>query len=117
MWWASIADHLIRKKYLTLFRQLEEALFLQALNSQEDLNCPGICWKGNTAGHKQSREFLESTGRFLTQLVEELTRGGSLLDLICANNGELLRDVKVWCSFACNDHGMVEFRITRGGNK
>ena len=105
---------------MTFFRQLEEALCLQALVSQGDLNHPKICWKGNTAGCKQSREFLESIGsflNFLTQLIEELTRGASLLDLVCTNKGELVRDVKAGDSFACGDHGMVEFRILRGGNK
>ncbi|XP_009705214.1 PREDICTED: coiled-coil domain-containing protein 34, partial [Cariama cristata] len=51
------------------------------------------------------------------KLVEELTRGDSLLDLICTNKGELVGDVKVGVSFACNDHGMMEFRIQIGGNK
>lgn len=39
-----------------------------------------------------------------------------MLDLICANKGEVVRDVKVGGSFACNDCGMVVFKILRGGN-
>ena len=33
-----------------------------------DLNHPSICWRGNTAGHEQSRRFMEYIDdNFLTQ--------------------------------------------------
>lgn len=42
----------------------------------EGFNHPCMCWKGNTAGHKESRKFLECIdNNFLTQVIEELMRG------------------------------------------
>ena len=54
---------------------------------------------------------------FLTQVIEEPTRKGALLDLIQENKEEKARDVKIRVSFGCSDHEMVEFRILRGGSK
>ena len=48
---------------------------------QEGLEPPVICWKDNTAEHKQSRRLLEGTGgHSLTQAIEEWTKAGDLLD-------------------------------------
>ncbi|GAB0209097.1 hypothetical protein GRJ2_003375400 [Grus japonensis] len=83
-----------------------------------DLNHPDICWKGNTARHAQSRRFLQSTDdNFLTQVVEEPTRRGVLLDLVLTNKEGLVGDVKVGGSLGCSDHEMVEFRILRGRSR
>lgn len=43
------------------YRQLEAALKSQALVLVGDFNYWDICWRSNTAKHKQSRRFLEST--------------------------------------------------------
>lgn len=51
------------------------------------------CWRDNTTGHKKSKRFLQSTGgEFLSQVIEEPSRKGSLLDLILANKKELVGD-------------------------
>ncbi|GAB0185274.1 F-box only protein 16 [Grus japonensis] len=66
-----------------------------ALIFMGNFNHPGICWKGNTAGHKQSRRFLECVdNNFLTQAIEEPAREDALLDLILTNKEELVGDVK-----------------------
>ncbi|KAJ7410616.1 hypothetical protein BTVI_53109 [Pitangus sulphuratus] len=50
------------------YRQLEAASQSQALVPVGDFNQPDICWRSNTAMHKQSRRFLESIDdNFLTQ--------------------------------------------------
>ncbi|GAB0199938.1 mitochondrial enolase superfamily member 1 [Grus japonensis] len=68
------------------YRQLEVALRSQALVLMGDFNHPDICWKGNMAKHAQSRRFLQSIDdNFLTQVVEEPTRRGVLLDLVLTN--------------------------------
>ncbi|GAB0209089.1 hypothetical protein GRJ2_003374600 [Grus japonensis] len=100
------------------YRQVEVASRSQALVLMGDLNHPDICWKGNTARHAQSRRFLQSTDdNFLTQVVEEPTRRGVLLDLVLTNKEGLVGDVKVGGSLGCNDHEMVEFRILRGRSR
>uniref|UniRef100_A0A8B9PPT3 Ig-like domain-containing protein n=1 Tax=Apteryx owenii TaxID=8824 RepID=A0A8B9PPT3_APTOW len=79
------------------------------------LKHPGICWKDNTARHKQSWRFLQSTDdHFLTQVVVEPTRRGVLLDLIVTKKEGVVEDVKVGGSLGCSDHEMVEFRILGG---
>lgn len=55
-----------------------------------------ICWQGNTEGHKESREFVESIDdSFLTQVINDWTRVGPLLNMISTNKKELVGDGKV----------------------
>ncbi|GAB0207304.1 hypothetical protein GRJ2_003196000 [Grus japonensis] len=99
-------------------RQLEVASQSQALVLMGDFHHPDICWKGNTARHAQSRRFLQSIDdNFLTQVVEESTRRGVVLDLVLTNKEGLVGDVKVGGSLGCSDHEMVEFRILRGRSR
>jgi len=61
-----------------------------------NFNCPDIFWKDHTAGHTRSRRFRQSTdNNFLTQVVEDPTRRGVLLDLVLTNRHGLVEDVKV----------------------
>ncbi|GAB0200488.1 hypothetical protein GRJ2_002514200 [Grus japonensis] len=95
------------------YRHLEVASWSQALVLMGDFNHPDICWKGNTARHAQSRRFLQSIGdNFLTQVVEEPTRRGVLLDLVVMNKEGLVEDVKVEGSLGCS-----EFRILHGRSR
>lgn len=63
-----------------LYKQIEAAsgLNLQALVLMGDSNHPDICWRDNTAGHEQSRRFLEwFDDKFLLQVTEEPTKRGA----------------------------------------
>ncbi|RMC20270.1 hypothetical protein DUI87_01116 [Hirundo rustica rustica] len=83
-----------------------------------DLNYPDICWRSNTAKHKQSMRFLESIDdNFLSQVMEDPTRNGVLLDLKLTNREGLIRDVKVGGSLGSIDHEIVEFTIKQGGSR
>jgi len=83
-----------------------------------DFNHSDICWEDNTARCTQTRSFLQSIDdNFLTQVVEEPTRRGVLLDLVLANREVLVVDVQVGGSFGCSDQEMVEFRILHGGSR
>ncbi|GAB0204516.1 hypothetical protein GRJ2_002917200 [Grus japonensis] len=85
-----------------LYRQIGAASHSQALVLMGDFNHP-ICWRDNTAGHKQSRRFLECIDdNFLHQVIEEPTRRGAMLG-----------DGKLKGSLGCSDHEMVEFKILR----
>ncbi|GAB0206583.1 mitochondrial enolase superfamily member 1 [Grus japonensis] len=69
-----------------LYRQIGAASCSQALVLMGDFNHPDICWRDNTAEHKQSRKFLECVDdNFLLQGIEEPTRRGAMLDLILTN--------------------------------
>ncbi|GAB0179457.1 hypothetical protein GRJ2_000411000 [Grus japonensis] len=65
------------------YRRLEEASRSQVLVLMGDFNHPDSCWKDNTARHEHSRRFLQGIDdNFLTQVAEEPTRRGVLLDLV-----------------------------------
>ncbi|PKU48911.1 glycerol kinase [Limosa lapponica baueri] len=56
---------------------------------------PDTCWRGNTGGYEQSRRFLKHIDdNFLTQVIEKMMRGGTLLDLRLKNKEELFRKAK-----------------------
>ncbi|GAB0199286.1 hypothetical protein GRJ2_002394000 [Grus japonensis] len=79
-----------------------------------DFNHPDICWRDNTAGHKQSRKFLERVNdKFLLQVTEEPVRRGAILDFVLTNKEELVGDVELKSSLDCSDHEMVEFKMLR----
>ncbi|GAB0182026.1 hypothetical protein GRJ2_000667900 [Grus japonensis] len=97
-----------------LYRQIGAASRSQALVLMGDFNHPHICWRDNTAGHKQSRRFLECIDdNFLLQVTEEPTRRGAMLDLVLINKEGLVGNAKLKGSLSCSDHEMVEFQILR----
>ncbi|GAB0189075.1 hypothetical protein GRJ2_001372800 [Grus japonensis] len=83
-----------------------------------DFNNPDICWRDNTAGHKQSRRFLECIDdNFLLQVIEEPMRRGAILNLVLTNKEGLLGNVKLKGSLGCSDHETVEFKICRAARR
>jgi len=83
-----------------------------------DFNHPDINWEDHTARHMPSRRFLQSIDdNFLTQVMEEPTRKGALLDLVLTKKEGLVEDVKFGGRLGCSDHEMVEFRILHGGSR
>lgn len=48
---------------------------------------------------------------FQTQLIEQPTRRGALLDLTLTNKEGLIGDVKVKSNLGCSDREMVAFRM------
>lgn len=74
---------------------------------------PSMWWKVNRAGSKQSRRFLESVAdSFFTQVMDEPTRQGALLDLSLMNKEELIRELKADGNLGCSVQ-LVEFKILR----
>jgi len=79
-----------------------------------DFNHPDICWRDNTAGHNQSRRFLDCVDdNFLFQAIEESTRRGAVLDLVISHKERVVGNGRLKGSLGCSDHGMVGFRILR----
>jgi len=60
-----------------------------------NFDLPDICWKYNSAKRKHCRRFQECVedDNFLTQLVSEPTKGGTLLDLLFTNREGLVGDM------------------------
>ncbi|GAB0182153.1 hypothetical protein GRJ2_000680600 [Grus japonensis] len=90
------------------YRQIGAASCSQALVLMGDFNHPNICWRGNTAGHKQSRRFLEYVyDNFLLQVIEEPMRRGAMLDIGLTIKEGLVGNVELKGSLGCSDHEMV----------
>jgi len=97
-----------------LYRHIGEASCSKALVLTGDSIHPDICWRDNTAGHRQSRRFLECIeDNFLLQVTEKPTRRGAMLDLVLTNKEGLVGNVKGKGSLGCSDHEKVEFKILR----
>ena len=101
-----------------LFLQLQKASRSQALILTGEFNHPDICWKSGTANCKQSRKLRECIeDNFLVQVMESLTRGEALLDLLLTNAEELIGEVKIGGSLGCSDHGILSLEGYRMGKK
>lgn len=75
---------------------------------------PSMWRKVNRARSKQSRRFLESVAdNFFTQVMDEPTRQGALLDLSLTNKEELIRELKADGNLGCSVQELVEFKILR----
>ncbi|GAB0188484.1 hypothetical protein GRJ2_001313700 [Grus japonensis] len=84
------------QKDKALYRQIGAASRSQALVLMGDFNHSNICWRDNTARHKQSRRFLECIDdNFLLQVIEKPTRRGVMLDLVLTNKERLVGNVKL----------------------
>jgi len=64
-------------------------------------------------GCKLSRRFLKLTeDKFLVQLLNKLTRGEELLDLVLTNAEGLIKEIKIGGNLGCSDHALVELMIS-----
>jgi len=101
-----------------LYRWIGAASHSQALVFMGNFKHPSICWWNNTAGHKQSRRFLECTDdNFLFQVIEEPTRRDAMLDLLLTNKEGLVGNVKLKRILGCSDDEIVEFKIRRAARR
>lgn len=68
--------------------QLQEVSHSQVLILIEDFNHADIC--------KQSRRILKTTNyNFLVQVLTRMTRNEALLELVCTNSVETVKDIKI----------------------
>ncbi|RMB93593.1 hypothetical protein DUI87_30292 [Hirundo rustica rustica] len=94
------------------YKQLGNVSRSSALVLVGDFNLPDICWELNTAEKRQSRKFLERMeDNFLSELVGEPTRGGTMLDLLFVNRDGLVGDVVVGGRLGQSDYEIIEFSI------
>ena len=71
-------------------------------------------WKSNTASCRQFKRLLECTeDSFLSQVIDGLTRGDIVLDLLLSSVNELFGDIRIGGCLDCSDHAMVEFMFQR----
>lgn len=85
------------------------------LCSQREFNLPDICWKYRTAEREQCIE-----DNFLTQLMRERIKEGTLLGLLSSKRELIVDDVMIWGHFEHSDHDVMEFSVVelkKGGNR
>jgi len=55
-----------------------------------------ICWENNMVSCKQSRRLMECINdNFLVHILDRLTRGEALLDLVLTSVDEVIKEVKI----------------------
>ncbi|RMB92333.1 hypothetical protein DUI87_31207 [Hirundo rustica rustica] len=94
------------------YKQLKNVSGSSARVLVGDFKLPDTCWELHTAERRQSRKFLECMeDNFLSQLMGEPTRGGTMLDLFFVNADGLVGDVMVGGPLGQNEHEIIEFLI------
>jgi len=73
--------------------QLQEVSCSRALALKGDFSHPDICWDSSTGGGRQFRRFLESVeDNFLVQVLDRMTQGEALLELVLNKAEESIRE-------------------------
>ena len=107
----------IRKKLMRLYSDNGETINICRSWISWGLNCPDITWKGNTGSHRSWGAVDCIDENFVTQAMDDLMRGGTLLDRIPTKKAEVVKEEKTDGKIGCCDHEMVEFLILKGKNK
>lgn len=93
--------------------RIQKASCLKALILLGGFNHPDTYWKSNTANCKQSRRLLECIeDSFLTEVIENPSKGDTLLDLLLTNAEKLTRGIKTGDTLSFGEHALVEFSVS-----
>ena len=79
-----------------------------------DLNCPRINWSNYATSDSTNvdnlfHSYIIRNG--FVQCINEPTRGGNILDVVCINEPVLIRDIHVEAPFSNSDHETILFDI------
>ena len=81
-----------------------------------DFNYPQLNWKDDSLLNISS-PFVECLNdNFLTQMVNESTRGDNTLDLLITSNEDFIENVRIEEPFSTSDHKIVRWSIVIGRN-
>ena len=74
-----------------------------------DFNHPNICRKSSTVSCRQSRRLLECTeDNFQSQVIDALTRGDAILNLLLTKANELMGRIRTGGCLGCSDRALTE---------
>ncbi len=76
-----------------------------------DFNCPSIKWNSMHGDQEGSRLIEMVEDSFLSQIVNQPTRGNNILDLLLTTDTDLITDCEVGEILSGCDHHMIRFRI------
>ncbi|CAJ0968442.1 unnamed protein product [Ranitomeya imitator] len=100
-----------------LLKQIDEVATHNEVLVMGDFNYPDINWETETCEtHKGNRFLLITKKNYLSQLVQNPTRGAALLDLILSNRPDRITNLQVVGHLGNSDHNIVQFHLsfTRG---
>ncbi|CAJ0968323.1 unnamed protein product [Ranitomeya imitator] len=96
-----------------LLKQIDEAATHNEVLVMGDFNYPDINWETETCEtHKGSRFLLITKKNYLSQLVQNPTRGAALLDLILSNRPDRITNLQVVGHLGNSDHNIVQFHLS-----
>jgi len=96
---------------------MQDAACLQALILLGDFNHPSVCQRSSMVSCRQSSRLLEHIENNLSLVIDSLTRGDAVLDLMVTNASEVISDIKIGGSMGYSDHAVVEFTVLRDMGK
>ena len=102
--------HQCLEKDIDLYRNLSNIIKNKLCIVTGDFNCP-INWSDRTSD-AQGKRLLDFTNEeYLTQWVDEPTRGNNILDLVFTSEDNLISKLKVGEKLGKSDHSIVRFNI------
>lgn len=81
----------------------------QALVLMGNFKQSSICWKDDTAWHRQSSRLLEHIDPFHLQVTDEPTRRRAVLDFVFTNKERVVENMKLKGSLGYSDHKAAKF--------
>ena len=77
-----------------------------------DFNYPDINWSTNNCNSQASEQFVDTIhNMFLSQIVEQPTRGNTILDLILTSDTNMTHDIDVGEPLVSSDHNCIRFLL------
>ena len=76
-----------------------------------DFNCPKVNWRDRTADAEGRRLLDFASEELLTQWVDEVTRGNSILDLVFSSEDDVITNLEIGEKLGKSDHNIVKFDI------
>ncbi|XP_073519598.1 uncharacterized protein [Phyllobates terribilis] len=95
-----------------LMRQIDEVAKNNEVLIMGDFNYPDIDWETESCRSQKGNRFLSIIkDNYLSQLVQEPTRGTALLDLILTNRPDRITEVQVGGHLGNSDHNIIQFHM------
>ena len=102
--------HQIVEKDEDLYRKLSSLIRNKLCIITGDFNC-SVNWKAGTAATDGTRLLDFATEEYLTQWVDEPTRGNNTLDLVFSTEENMISNLSVGEKLGRSDHNMIRFEI------
>ena len=104
--------NLSREATLTLLDEIRRACTHRRVCVMGDFNFRSVDWE-LMVGSSEAEDFLTVIqDNFLKQVIEEPTRGNSILDLVLTNRDNMVREVEIGEHLGNSDHCEIRFKLS-----